>query len=74
MWGHTALLEAVCYSNKDAVSRLLDAGCDVTFREVKAGESALHIAVRKNYSLIAEQLLASGAGLRPVYNYQVNRM
>jgi ankyrin repeat protein len=51
----------------------LEAGCDVTFREVKAGESALHIAVRKNYNVIAEQLLAAGAGLRPVYNYQVDQ-
>jgi ankyrin repeat protein len=72
VWGHTALLEAVCYGNKDAVCRLLDAGCDVTLREVKAGDTALHVAVRKNYSVIAEQLLAAGAGLQPVYNYQVS--
>ena len=72
VWGYTALLEAVCYSNKDAVGRLLEAGCDVTFREVRSGESALHVAVRKNYSVITQQLLAFGAGLGPVYNYQVS--
>lgn len=72
VWGHTALMEAVCYGNKDAVGRLLDAKCDVTLREVKAGDSALHVAVRKNYSVIAEQLLSAGAGLQPVYNYQVS--
>ena len=72
VWGHTALLEAVCYSNKDVVGILLQAGCDVTLREVKSGETALHVAVRKNYGAITEQLLQTGAGLRPVYNYQVS--
>lgn len=72
-WGHTSLMEAVCYSNKDAAARLLEAGCDLNLREVKAGESALHVSVRKNYTVITDQLLAAGAGLRPVYNYQGER-
>jgi len=71
-WGHTALMEAVCYSNKEAAARLLDANCDFNLREVKAGESALHVSVRKNYTTITDQLLAAGAALRPVYNYQVH--
>jgi len=70
-WGHTALMEAVCYSNKEAAARLLEAACDFNLREVKAGESALHVAVRKNYTTITDQLLSAGAARRPVYNYQV---
>ena len=70
-WGHTALMEAVCYSNKEAASRLLEANCDFNLREVKAGESALHVSVRKNYTTITDQLLTAGAAFRPVYNYQV---
>ena len=65
-------MEAVCYSNKEAAARLLEANCDFNLREVKAGESALHVSVRKNYTTITDQLLAAGAALRPVYNYQVD--
>ena len=65
-------MEAVCYSNKEAAARLLEANCDFNLREVKAGESALHVSVRKNYTTITDQLLTAGAALRPVYNYQVD--
>jgi len=65
-------VEAVCYSNKEAAARLLEANCDFNLREVKAGESALHVSVRKNYTIITDQLLTAGAALRPVYNYQVS--
>jgi len=65
-------MEAVCYSNKEAAARLLEANCDFNLREVKSGESALHVSVRKNYTTITDQLLTAGAALRPVYNYQVS--
>ena len=68
-WGHTALMEAVCYNNKDAAARLLQANCDVNLRGYKSGDTALHIAVRKNYSIIMEQLFCTGK-VRHVYNYQ----
>lgn len=68
-WGHTPLMEAVCYSNKDAAACLLQAGCDVNLRENKGGDTALHVSVRKNYSVITEQLLSTGK-VKHVYNYQ----
>ena len=67
-WGHTPLMEAVCYNNKDAAARLLQANCDVNLREFKTGDTALHVAVRKNYTVIVEQLLRTGK-LRHMYNY-----
>lgn len=68
-WGHTPLMEAVCYSNKDAAACLLQAGCDVNLRENRGGDTALHVSVRKNYSVITEQLLSTGK-VKHVYNYQ----
>jgi hypothetical protein len=67
-WGHTPLMEAVCYNNKDASARLLKTGCNVNLREYKSGDTALHVAVRKNYNAIVEQLLATGK-VENVYNY-----
>ena len=57
-WGHTPLMEAVCYNNKDASQRILSAGCDVNLREYKSGDTALHVAVRKNYTTIVDQVRA----------------
>jgi hypothetical protein len=68
-WGHTPVMEAVCYNNKNAATSLLVARCDVNLREYKAGFTALHIAVRKNYSIIIESLLQTGK-VKYVYNYQ----
>ncbi|KAK2146833.1 hypothetical protein LSH36_582g00022 [Paralvinella palmiformis] len=67
-WGHTPLMEAVCYNNKDASARLLSSGCNLNLREYKGGDTALHVAVRKNYNAIVEQLLATGK-VQNVYNY-----
>ena len=55
---------------QDAAAQLLDAGCDVNLREFKSGDTALHVAVRKNYTVITQQLLATG-NINLVYNYQV---
>lgn len=68
-WGHTPLMEAVSYNNKDAAALLLRARCDVNLREYKGGDTALHVAVRKNYQVLTEQLLQTGK-VRHVYNYQ----
>ena len=68
-WGHTPLMEAVCYNNKDAGSRLLLSACDVNLREYKGGDTALHVSVRKNYSVITERLLQTDS-VQHVYNYQ----
>jgi len=54
---------------KDAAAHLLDVRCDVNLREFKSGDTALHVSVRKNYTVITEQLLATGH-VKPVYNYQ----
>ncbi len=67
-WGHTPLMEATCYNNKDAALKLLNAFCDINLREYKSGDTALHVAVRKNYSVIIEQLLCTGK-VKHVYNY-----
>ena len=67
-WGHTSLMEAVCYNNKNASARLLKTGCNVNLREYKSGDTAQHVAVRKNYNAIVEQLLATGK-VENVYNY-----
>ena len=55
-WGHTPLMEAVCYNNKDASQCILTAGCNVNLREYKSGDTALHVAVRKNYTVIVDQV------------------
>ena len=67
-WGHTSLMEATCYNNKDAALKLLNAYCDINLREYKSGDTALHVAVRKNYTVIIEQLLSTGK-VKHVYNY-----
>ncbi len=61
-------MEATCYNNKDAALKLLNAYCDINLREYKSGDTALHVAVRKNYSVIIEQLLTTGK-VKHVYNY-----
>ena len=68
-FGHVPLMEAICYNNKDAAKYLLVAGCDVNLRAFKSGDTILHLAVRKNYSDLIEQLLAMGR-VKHVYNYQ----
>lgn len=69
VWGNTPLMEAVSYNNKDATWVLLQAECEINHREYKGGETALHIAVKKNYHVITEQLLMTGH-VEYVYNYQ----
>ena len=67
-WGHTPLMEAVSYNNKDATALLLATHCDVNQREYKGGETSLHISVKKNYHVITEQLLRTEE-VNYVYNY-----
>ena len=67
-WGHTPLMEAVCYNNKDASQKILSASCDVNLREYKSGDTALHVAVRKSYTVIVDQV---NSQCRLVDNYQL---
>lgn len=68
-WGRTPLMEAVCYNHKDAVARLLRARCDLNRREFKTGDTALHIAIKRNYTSVVELLLAAGSR-HDIYNHQ----
>lgn len=68
-WGRTPLMEAVCYNHKDAVARLLKAHCDLNRREFKTGDTALHIAIKRNYTDVVGLLLAAGSR-HDIYNHQ----
>ncbi|GFO42068.1 ankyrin repeat domain-containing protein 6-like [Plakobranchus ocellatus] len=57
LWGRSPLMEAVCYNNRNVVQRLLAAGCDLSRRESKSGQTALHIAFTKKYVRVVEELL-----------------
>ena len=59
-WGNTPLMEAVCYNNRDLIPYLLKANSDVNLGECTGGDTVLHVAIRKNYVHIVEQLLCSG--------------
>lgn len=68
-WGRSPLMEAVCYNHKEVVQLLLSASCDVNRREFKTGDTALHIAIKRNYTRVVELLLAAGSR-HDVYNHQ----
>lgn len=68
-WGRTPLMEAVCYNHKEAVARLLKAHCDLNRREFKTGDTALHIAIKRNYTDVVELLLKAGSR-HDIYNHQ----
>ncbi|XP_033761299.1 serine/threonine-protein phosphatase 6 regulatory ankyrin repeat subunit B-like [Pecten maximus] len=68
-WGRTPLMETVCYNHKDAVARLLKASCDLNRREFKTGDTALHIAIKRNYTEVVGLLLAAGSR-HDIYNHQ----
>ncbi|XP_069111546.1 ankyrin repeat domain-containing protein 6-like [Argopecten irradians] len=68
-WGRTPLMETVCYNHKDAVARLLKANCDLNRREFKTGDTALHIAIKRNYTEVVGLLLAAGSR-HDIYNHQ----
>ncbi|XP_046374933.1 ankyrin homolog [Haliotis cracherodii] len=68
-WGRTPLMEAVCYNHKDAISRLIIANCDLNRREFKTGDTALHIAIKRNYTAVVELLLAAGSR-HDIFNHQ----
>lgn len=68
-WGRTPLMEAVCYNHKDVVSRLIKAKCDLNRREFKTGDTALHIAIKRNYTDVVDLLLAAGSR-HDIYNHQ----
>ena len=68
-WGRTPLMEAVCYNHKDAISRLIEASCDLNRREFKTGDTALHIAIKRNYIAVVELLLRAGSR-HDIYNHQ----
>ncbi|CAH1789185.1 unnamed protein product [Owenia fusiformis] len=56
-YGRTPLMEAVYYYQKDAVAALIEAGCDINRQETKTGDTAMHIAIKKNYTEVVDQLL-----------------
>lgn len=68
-WGRTPLMEAVCYNHKDTVALLIQANCDLDRREFKTGDTALHIAIRRNYTSVVELLLAAGSR-HNIFNHQ----
>ncbi|KAL4222780.1 hypothetical protein ACF0H5_018820 [Mactra antiquata] len=68
-WGRTPLMEAVCYNHREAVARLIRANCDLNRREFKTGDTALHIAIKRNYTAVVELLLAAGTR-HDIYNHQ----
>lgn len=68
-WGHTPLFEAVNYNNKAAAVRLLVVpSCNVNASDNKTGDTALHVAIRKNYSNLVTELITSGQVLVDKYN------
>lgn len=68
-WGRTPLMEAVCYNHKDVVRLLICENCDLNRKEFKTGDSALHIAIKRNYTEVVEYLLAAGSR-HDVFNHQ----
>lgn len=68
-WGRTPLMEAVCYNHREVVARLLWSKCDLNRREFKTGDTALHIAIKRNYTAVVELLLAAGSR-HDIYNHQ----
>ena len=59
-WGHTPLMDAICYNNKDAATLILAAGCDVNLRASKSGDTVVHMAVRKNYCIFFQKVAGHG--------------
>lgn len=68
-WGRSPLMEAVCYNHKESVVRLIDANCDLNRREFKTGDTALHIAIKRNYVCVVQVLLEAGTR-HDIYNHQ----
>ncbi|PVD30759.1 hypothetical protein C0Q70_10034 [Pomacea canaliculata] len=68
-WGRSPLMEAVCYNHKESVALLICASCDLNRREFKTGETALHIAVKRNYVSVVHLLLQAGTR-HDIYNHQ----
>ncbi|KAK6166725.1 hypothetical protein SNE40_023356 [Patella caerulea] len=68
-WGRTPLMEAVCYNHREAIARLIEVSCDLNRREFKTGDTALHIAIKRNYSAVVDLLLAAGSR-HDIYNHQ----
>ncbi|VEL23391.1 unnamed protein product [Protopolystoma xenopodis] len=59
--GLTPLMEAVSYNQRDAVKLLVNQRTlDLFKRDYTTGDTALHIAVKKNYIQIVEILLQAG--------------
>ena len=63
----TALQEAIYYGHLGIASYLIDKGTTLNIQN-KYGETALHIATRKGYLDVVEELLKSGASKRIVDN------
>lgn len=59
-WGLTPLMEAVSYSQQSVVQILIRNKCDLYKRDYRTGDTALHVAVRKNYVHLVEALLTAG--------------
>jgi ankyrin repeat protein len=68
-WGRSPLMEAVCYNHRESVVRLIDANCDLDRREFKTGDTALHIAIKRNYVCVVQVLLEAGSR-HDIYNHQ----
>lgn len=53
-------MEAVSYNQLEVVSLLTRNNCDLYKRDFRTGDTALHIAVKKNYIDISRTLMAAG--------------
>ncbi len=53
-------MEPVSYNQQEVVSNLMNHRCDLYKRDFRTGDTALHIAVKKNYTDIVELLLSAG--------------
>ena len=68
-WGVTPLIDTVNYHQTQALEKILNAGANPNFVTCVNGNSALHIAIRKNYPDIVEILLKGGCR-QDVFNSQ----
>lgn len=63
------LFDSVCDGNRREVMEALKAGADVNAKEDAELRTALHLAARENYTLIAVILLERGADIEAKTNY-----
>jgi ankyrin repeat protein len=66
---HPALMIAAGYGDLDGTRWLLKAGANVDVRPLGGGETALHLAARRNHLAVVRALLAAGADIEASDKY-----